>query len=504
MTPTISGNMPTKDYIEKIHKAAQSNDVNEFLRILAQVPDLRVLNDALTEEIWANLTEQAIQKKRDEEAERRRIKEEAEKRKNSARRLRAVNWFLIVMLFLVLLGGLAGWGKALDYILTPGPDAINAAEATANYWENLTATAQFPTLRAQVYQELTTSYIPPTPETPPAATPTPIPQESTFKVHGEDLSIVAPLPAVDLYRIPSLSAHVEPPTSDAGVWQMKAVEATNIFYTTVGNASVSWKMDQKLPEGVYAIFVLDSKEVSLGTQLFNVFSDGNPIPPIFGDLVVRYQKAGDQPGDQWQLIGYYQLSSPQAIEITTLVNQLGEGEYFNLSDILVLHVSEDQTSMINLLQGSRRILACVDDANATYGVISDNKPLKDLNEQKEWVIMADIPAWGGSLRTRTPQTSIISFVDWEFPGLYPAGTYEVRVWIPAQYAKAGVQYVLLADGEPLGDPRPLDQSAYFGEWVSLSTWQMDNERKLGLRMVLPANSTMGVAIDAVALLATEQ
>ncbi len=378
----------------------------------------------------------------------------------------------------------------------------------------------------QVLQRVISLVISPTPiETPPTATatepptatatepPTAIPtitpttapnQPSKFLVDVAGLYPVLPIAGDSAWVLNERDATVAPQLDDTGVWKKgnstdTGANEEDYYYTTVGNATVTWEMDQPFETGLYQIYVLDTKTNSAGPYQFNMLLDGSPATIYKGGNAVIFQDTG-QKADDWLALGAYQIQSGQKLSIRLDIGPLDKTKPFAIDRLLIIKVSDTQKNILDGLPAGRTLVSLLDDSRASFYELVEGKPVlvKDRGVQ-----IPDALAWDGSFNSRNLATPYVTtiWVDWQPLGRLPAGTYELLVWVPKTNATVHATYDLLADGElvPRDNPAPLDQSAYHGEWVSLGTWKMDTEAAVGVRMVIEKGISGEIGVDAVAI-----
>lgn len=508
MPASINNSTDTPSSIEFILKAYHSGDMQEVQRLLAMSPDLPSISAALTEKNWAEYLEK--EKQRLEVAERveQKKRDDAQRQRNSTRSLRTTVGFLAVLLVLFASIGLWGWGTALGFVPPINPTPTIDIAPTLQAMAGATATVQFGGfLATQEAAAATAIWLTPTITPTSIPTPTPI-SASIFEVSENALAVPPPLPYTQIYRIAPDAAVVNPPLVDTTTWVPQEISGVKFYSSPVGNLQVSWEMDQVLPEGWYAIYILDTNEYSAGKQTFSVLADGVQIFPLLGNSTVTYAFSKSTPPQKehiWQPLGIYSVQTGQRLSVGAAIGGLTEETVFGFSDLLIFRLSDDQGTIFSNLLGERPVLTYVDDAVATYQILTNDGLVFSANNSAAWSRQTDSPSVSGSFVTRDQSDSqLLCTVDWQFPGIYSPGTYEVRVWIPAMHASAGVEYILLIDGSPVGDPRPLNQVDFAGEWVSMSNWIVETESTLALRMIVPPGLQGEVAADAVALLITEQ
>ena len=508
MPASVNHTTDTLSLIESIFKAYHSGNMQEVQRLLALSPDLPSISSALTEKNWAEYLGKEKQRLEDVERAEQKKKEEAQRQRNSTRSLRTTIGLLSVLLALFIIIGLLGWGTALGFVPPINPTPTIDIAPTLQAMAGSTATAQLGGYLA-TGEAATATAIWLTPTVTPTLTPTPTPIPASVFEESENVLVVPPpLPYAQIYRISPDAAVANPLITDTATWKPQEIGGVKFYSSSVGNLQVSWEMDQVLPEGWYAIYILDTNGYSAGQQIFSVLADGMQISPLLGNATVTYQFSKSMPPQKehvWQPLGIYAIQTGQKLSVGAAISELTEETAFGFSDLLILRLSDDQRTVFGALLGERPVFTYADDTTAIYQIITDEGAVYSANDSAAWLRQTDSPTVGASFVTRNQSDpQLLCTVDWQFPGTYSPGTYEIRVWIPALHATAGVEYVFLVDGSPVGEPRPLNQADHAGEWVSMSNWTLETESAIALRMIVPPGLQGEVAADAVALLITEQ
>jgi serine/threonine protein kinase len=357
-----------------------------------------------------------------------------------------------------------------------------------------------------------TSTSTPTPTWTPTITPTPILAPSTFLM-AEPAAIypLVPLGAEAVWLINDEQAIVDPPLTDKTIWtgststDQKANQE-HFFYTNTGGATVTWKMDTPLYEGLYQIYVLDMVERSAGPQDFKVMLDEAIATPYRGQSMVIFNSSlvGKQKSDDWVSLGAYEVRTGQTLTVRAEIGPRTADSPFAVDRVLIVKVSEAQRQILEALPPGRTLASLLDDAHAKFYELTGGGPVP---VSKPWTPVTDAPAWNGSFSTRNQAWVVPVQVYWAPIGRLPAGEYELYAWIPSQHATVIADYALLADGQEVKrTPAEIVQKKFSGEWVSLGTWKLEAEAAVTVRMTIPTvtvkpeNQGGEIGADAVALL----
>jgi hypothetical protein len=327
-------------------------------------------------------------------------------------------------------------------------------------------------------------------------TPTPV-SPSTYLV--TDPSAINPAPPQNqaaYWLLDSRQAAIA--ASDAELWNSSG----DMIYTSEGNTSFTWHMDEPLPEdGLYQLMVVDTRRYSYGQQTFEVLLDGNPTQPFRGTNTVIFQVEDKQEEDNWLSLGFYQIKAGQRLQVTAQIGDRSINTPFSLEKLLVIKVSENDRPMVEVLTSKRTLYTLLDDARAvSYLVVGDEYRLVSDFLQP----MVDVPAWNSSFRVSSRPWEVPAAIYWRPVGRIPQGTYELFAYIPSLHATVPARYKLELNGILIERPNPADinQADFQNEWVSLGQWEIPNEGAVGVWMIVqPFSGEIGV--DAVALVKVE-
>lgn len=370
---------------------------------------------------------------------------------------------------------------------TPSPTAMVAEIAsTATPRPTFTASPQ-PTITPQ-----------------PTATATPYP-ESAYGI--EAIALEPPLPGLEgtVFVLNDDYATAEPPLNSPR-WSPSSVIAEQLgtlinekYYATFGMGSITWQMDKPLQPGSYEIYVMDTLYSSSGPLNFSVKEGSRELPPISGAgksinfLSNRFEPR--QVFDKWRSLGIYVLDSSGLLSVSTAWLERDENNIVAVDRVLVVPISEGNSSILARLPADRERFILDDSAARFEGV-------------QFMVPVTDRLAWDSSFETIINPSNDIK-VTWEYPDPLPIGTYEIAIWVPEAKGDAVVNYHLfINDVEELrSDNQPLTfaQGNYpGGQWVSLGVWVTPRiyEKPVSIKLVMeiPANTVGEAAVDAIALL----
>lgn len=356
-------------------------------------------------------------------------------------------------------------------------------------------------------------------------TPTPVPTSAYLLGQDAVADLYPPVPLAggEAYWLISHRQATFTPGLDIAAWK-DGVSTKNpdnkYVYTGNGEASVVWAMDVPVDvSGHYAVYIVDTIQHSKGSKSLYVTIDGQVAQPYRGDAEVIFLGSGEHPdrNDVWQSLGAYQVNAGQTLHVGVDLPKLGGDavDPFSADRVLIVRLDEPARQMLDLLPAGRPLVSLLDDGVGIryfQNKTGTSATFKDTPEYE------DVLAWNGSMTslelTDANNTAEI-WAQWQPPHLaapdsplvtrLAAGTYEVQVWIPAQYATAEVEYFLVADGKVVerASPVKVNQADYAGEWVTLGIWELPNEAAVTLRLVVEKGTLGEVGLDAVAILRVE-
>lgn len=331
-------------------------------------------------------------------------------------------------------------------------------------------------------------------------------------------------PASRFFIPPYAGAAFDPalPLKPAGVWLLDAASAAlnpaegwidntdttkSKFKAITGvNASASWMFDQPLSQsGWFALYLSDAQTQSSGLVEVSLLNNGEAITPLLGSgqvVMNSSASAAPQKATSWLLAGIYHIEEAGAqLEVEARQNGEGQDWIFGVDRALLLQLSEGDQAILTAVQSEGRpVLGLADDANAMYE-ISVGGTFKATKE--DWVTTNSLAALGGSLHQPVMDWVSDVRVTWSFPGLLPAGKYELVAWIPAEHASAPVAYSLLVNGkESAGDSPTNGQITQNneGQWVSLGLWTVtENDASLSVQMLVAQGTGGEAAADVIVL-----
>lgn len=271
------------------------------------------------------------------------------------------------------------------------------------------------------------------------------------------------------------------------------------------NASASWVLDQPLNQGGwYALFLTDTAQYSADTVQVNLLANDQAVSPVLGagQVVMNSSKSAlPQKDSEWLLAGVYPLEQGNLLRIE--VRQDGEGQEwtFGVDRALLLKLSDSDQALLSGAQSEGRpVVGLADDSDAKFeisvgGVFSATK--------QDWLTTPSLAAFNGSLHQPVSEFANDVRVTWSFPGLLPAGKYEIMAWIPAEHATAPVAYSLLANGKALAGDSPTNGQITQnneGQWISLGLWQVpEDNTSLSVQMLVAKGAQGEAAADVIVL-----
>lgn len=365
----------------------------------------------------------------------------------------------------------------------------------------------------------------PTPLPTATLTPTPV-LPSAFRLAPEQISMLYPPPPITngeaYWVIDDTVATFDPPRGtkpwvDAPSTDPDA-KGEKFAYAASGAVSVTWSMDQPFDtDGYYQVFIADPAQQSGGVQpSFEIRADGQPLQPYRGEARTILQTYQQFNKDSWRSLGIYALQAGQRLEVSARAENLSQKAMFGADRILIVRLNPAMRAMVDALPQGRPLVSLLDDGSAEYNTFNkgDEQEAIPFSKAKQLIFPVD-RSWNGSIHAfpmPAPAREYVNLqINWQPTELLPAGTYEVYVWIPAEHATAIVEYQLLASyegGKPAPVPREVpakvNQADWHGQWVTLGTWKIDKEARLGLRLIASLGEAIGeVGVDAVAIVRAE-
>lgn len=347
----------------------------------------------------------------------------------------------------------------------------------------------------------------PTPE--PTATPLPLPVSQFALSAPDSLYPPPPLNAESAWLLQESDALVEPPLSDAIIWKKAASFdprdltfgglAEPFYYTTRGESRLTWQLDVPLPEGVYALYFLDTVQYSAGPQAFTVLLDGEPANPYRGWPEIIPAHSGQTSVD-WLLLGFYSFQYGQTLAVQADIGPRSAREPFAFDRLLVLKIPPEAAARLEPLPSDRPLRALADDDRVTFYEQTEGQLVRAEPHIQR---LPEPSAWNGSLLNRdlTQPHPAPVIAQWRLPGRLPAGIYELWVWIPAEHATIAADYDLLASGRLLErlNPAKIRQGDFTNQWISLGLWSLPQEAALTVQMTIQPGETGLVGADAITL-----
>ncbi len=397
-------------------------------------------------------------------------------------------------------------------VMVPGLKAAQAdlqAAQTQAAVNNAVLVQMQQTIAAQatsLAQTPTPTEIGPTPEPTenPAAPQVYLPSRFNISPYSNlDIKPALPFAPHAIWLMDAASAELNP----AEGWKDATDTATKSKFKYIANvnASASWVLDQPLNQGGwYALFLTDTAQNSADTVQVNLLANGQTVSSVLGagQVVMNSSKSAlPQKDSEWLLAGIYPFNPGDSLEIE--LRQDGEGQEwtFGVDRALLLKLSDSDQAVLTAAQSEGRpVVGLADDSAAIYeisvgGVFSSTK--------EDWLTTPSLAAFNGSLHQPASDFANDVRVTWGFPGLLPAGKYEVLAWIPAEHATAAVTYSLLANGKTLAGDSPTNGQITQnneGQWVQLGLWQVaDDNASLSVQMLVAKGAPGEAAADAIVL-----
>jgi len=361
-----------------------------------------------------------------------------------------------------------------------------------------------------------------------AQTPTP-PTEGPTEIPIDEPPTPEPTPSPQVYPAsrffipPYAGTTFDPalPLKPAGVWLLDAASAelnpaegwTDNIDTTKSefkalpgvNASASWLLDQPMSqEGWFALYLSDPQAQSSGLVEVSLLANGEAVAPAIGSgqvVMNSSQSAAPQKAPAWLLVGIYPIPAGAQLEVEARQNGEGQDWIFGVDRAMLIQLAEPDRAILAATQSEGRpVVGLADDANALYE-ISVGGSFKSTTA--DWVTTTSISALGGSLHQPVADWASDVRVTWAFPGLLPAGKYEVMAWIPSEHASAPVTYSLLVNGKESAGESPTNGQITQnneGQWVSLGMWTVaEGDASLAVQMLFAKGAGGEAAADLIVL-----
>lgn len=501
---------------------SQFDQLLELIHVTSSPQNIPEALKSLTSAAWTTI-HRAAQDRREEQAleeERKWQRERNRQREQQKAWRRAIPYIIGVVAVLF-----AATILVMGIVYQTDPErwsqvAFGSYTPTFTFTPTMTAT---PTTTPTPTPTFTPTPLPPTPTDTPTPTliPTPIP-DSGFRI--EDTTAVYPrLPIASsiAWVLNIEQATVSPTLDDVTVW--KAAESADanankepFYYTEVGNVYVSWEMDVPFNvDGLYQLYMLDTKASSAGGYTFAVWLDQQAATPYRGQSTIIFNtEDGGQTQDDWLPIGAYEVKYGQRLRVEVSAGALTVDTPLGLDRLLIVQLPDSHREMLAELPQGRVLVSLLDNpildepSSELQSFFQGNWVNSSL---ERWNISRDRGAWHHEFVMRDmawpPEPLRGVLVNWNPVGRLPAGKYELYVRVPSINATAQVEYFLVADGEELvsDTPRQLVQKDLAGQWVSLGIWDLPQEAAVGVRLyTLSYTAGDSLGIDAVALVKVEE
>ena len=450
----------------KVHRSAQASP-NNLLGFLGRLfkddksrvswpqslgkalADLSVLADP-ENQVHGIIPEEIEQFKREEA--------ELKKRKEQERQklIRGLGWagagvgVLVIVVALVFLGIRFGPQIAASFA-KPIPSATQALLVTV-----APTAAQPPTATA----------------VPTAVPPTPVPTPEYAPLI--DLTALKPAVQVPTY-IKGVVLNLDAVTLPQDItWTDQKDESGQAVKETNAPGQAVWSMKQPLPPGVYAIYILDTKDNSTRTADFSVSAGGSQVPPILGKQIVTFASStyGNPPPqshDMWDFVGSYYVNTSSPLQVTDIWNNKDEANYPIVIDQLLIA----QLPMVQpTFSDSMAVNLVPDGGGFSAGYQLVNALAQDVT------------------------------VTWNV-GALPKGKYQLLMWLPKLDTLSDTpltyQWSVDSTSAPLNE-----KTSPPGAWLAIApktgSWTLAKDAPaLTLTLTIPKDSV--VAVDAIALVA---
>lgn len=454
------------DYYARMASLLANRDIPGFGKQVDQIPDSAVPLSDLNEGQWQKFMQDALHQK-------------------AVKRIWRGIFLVLEILMAVFLG-------AAFVYLNYGP-IRTLINGTVTPTPTLTLTPTIPPTATPIP---TATSIPPT--------PTLLPDSQYLQPDVSALQPASPIIGQAYWLLKAKDAQGTPDFTDSQVW--KGIGPA--FYTGTPNTTISYSMDYGMNgSGIYALYIVDSSQMSAGDDQFVVMADGEVVSPFRGTGRVHFNTSKENAKDSWKLIGFYQITTGQLISVSVTTNSTANlnTEPYMVSDLLIVRLSDADAKIIAAMPSGRPMIAFGDDLEgktAVKGADGQWTPNKE-----GWTAGTQTDAWQASFQSRPLAAG--DAVQFTSPTVYipAAGNYQLVAWIPAN-ATAEVSVTVYLNGVSLAGDTPIaiDESNSQGQWVSLGKWNLAEAGKVTVSVEASGDISNGkvIGFDAFAFLQAEE
>lgn len=468
----------SEEFMTEVYRAARLGQVGEIERLIASLPRFADPEDAV-----AGLTTAAW--------------ERVARRERANRQRRT----------LILAGS-----AILVFLLVAILIALN--------WENLQGFWKEPPTPTQTVTFTPTPTITLTPTTTPTGTSSPTPTEtptatpippSAFLI-SDTGSIYPAIPVrfEDVWILQEYSAVIDPEPNEGEWTEAKSTDPKTseevYLFSQSGSFHIKWEMDQSLPEtGVYALYILDTKQNSSGAAEFNVFVNETAVVPYRGQDTVVFNDGKTQEADEWLSLGFYEVSAGQRLRVEVFLPESEARPPFALDRLMLVRLPSTDAVLLESLPQARQLVSLLDDRDVKFNIFQGGQGQYVPSVQGWEIGQAEGTAWGGSFASHPGGWENDIQVIWPSTGLVPAGNYELYVFIPSIGATVTGEYELLAADKHAERTTAAEivQADFSGSWVSVGQWTVANESILTVILHVLREAQGAIGVDAIAIVRVE-
>jgi hypothetical protein len=453
-----------KDHYADMARSLANQDIPDFVKQVDQIPDddVSAVKLNVNRNQWDTYMQEAIHEKM--------VK----------RVIRIIILTVVILMALFI-------GAAFVY-LNYEPIRI-LVNGTATPMPTLTS---LPTITPTATQIPTATLIPPT--------PTSIPDSQYLQTDLTAFQPTFPITGQAYWLLKAKDAQATPDFTDSQVW----APTGTTFYTGTPDTTIRYSMDYGMnTTGIYALYIVDSAQLSFGDDQFVVTADGQTLSPFRGTGLVHFNSSKENVKDSWKLIGFYQITAGQLISVSMTTNSTADikTEPYTVSDLMIVQLSDTDATTISEMPTGRPMTAFWDDLEGKTAVKGTDGQW--TANKDEWMVVSQTDAWQASFHSRPLAAG--DAVQFTLPAEYipTPGSYQLVAWIPANSTAEVSITVYLNDVSLAGDtPIAIDESNSQDQWVSLGKWDLAEAGKVSVSIEASASTNDGktMGVDAFALL----
>lgn len=340
----------------------------------------------------------------------------------------------------------------------------------------------------------------------PIPTNTPEPLSEYWIADGNEIDPPVPdSPAGVIELHVDTSAEVNPEL-DSGKWTSSKQIVADLgkalyqeeWFATYSPGWIRWFTDRPLREGLYQLYIMDTVFSSGGTLDYTIQLGDQVLPPLAGASTVHYMTSQYDPVqtvDTWRSLGLYYLPPNNSIlTVTTSWEERDEYTIVSMDRLLIVPREVNNIGILNALPATERRYVRDDMAGETIG---RDYVLKQRSDS----------AWDGTYQLVLNPKERVKFT---LPGIepWPIGNYKIYAYMPTTKGGITANFTLTVDRKAIPSDAGTESVAVTaptnlpGQWVKVGSWTTDKyyerPRKIGLELVIDAESVGEFPIDAIA------